>query len=170
MTGDFNIRDSLWDSNFLFHSIHSDILFDIADSFSIALSKHTENFSTRFLDNNQNSNSVLDLVFTRPLSMEFNCYHIHPDWRLTSNHAPITVNISIRDEYIPTKQQSLVKENNEENQFIEDLIQFTKNLNTSLIQDAEFLEEVVQLLVTNIENIWFKHSKTVNITRHSKVW
>jgi len=146
------------------------MLFNIADSFSIALSKPTENFSTRFLDNGQNLNSVLDLVFTRPSSVEFNCHHIYPDWRLISDHAPITVNIPIRDEYIPTKQQSLVKGSDEENRFIEDLIQFTKNLNTSLIQDAESLEEVVQLLATNIENIWFKHLKTVNITRHFKAW
>jgi len=40
------------------------MLFDIIDSFSLALSNSTENFSTRFSDNNQNSNSVLDLVFT----------------------------------------------------------------------------------------------------------
>ena len=63
MTGDFNIRDSLWDSNFPCHSVHSNILFDIADSFSLAISKPTENFPTRFLDNNHNSNLVLDLVF-----------------------------------------------------------------------------------------------------------
>jgi len=103
MTGDFNIRDSLWDLNFPFHSVHSDMLFDIADSFSIALSKPTENFPTRFLDNNQNLNLVLDLVFTRPSSAEFNHHHIHPDWRLMSDHTPITVDIPIRDKYIPTK-------------------------------------------------------------------
>jgi len=51
MTGDFNIRDSLWDSNFHFHSVHSDILFNIADSFSLAISKPTENLPTRFSDN-----------------------------------------------------------------------------------------------------------------------
>ena len=79
MTGDFNIRDSLWDSNFPFHSVYSDMLFNIADSFSIALSKPTENFSTRFLDNNQNLNLVLVLVFTRPSSAEFNRHHIHLD-------------------------------------------------------------------------------------------
>ena len=51
MTRDLNIRDSLWDSNFPFHSVHSDMLFNIADSFSLALSNLTENFPTRFLDN-----------------------------------------------------------------------------------------------------------------------
>jgi len=51
MMGDFNIENSLWDPNFSFHSIHSNILFDIADSFSLDISKPTENFSTRFSDN-----------------------------------------------------------------------------------------------------------------------
>jgi len=64
MTGDFNIGDNLWDSNFPFHSVYSDMLFNIADSFSLVLSSLTENFPTRFSDNNQNLNSVLDLVFT----------------------------------------------------------------------------------------------------------
>ena len=50
----------------------TDILFDIVDSFSLALSKPIENLPTRFLDNNQNSNLVLDLIFTQPSSMEFN--------------------------------------------------------------------------------------------------
>jgi len=133
MTGDFNIRDSLWDLNFPFHSIHSDMLFDIADSFSLALSKLIENFPTRFSDNDQNSNLVLDLIFTQPFSTEFNQHHIHLDWRLSSDHAPITIDIPIRDEDIPTKQHSLIKGSDEKNQFIEDLIQFIKNLNTSSI-------------------------------------
>ena len=33
ITGDFNIKDSLWDSNFPFHSVHSDMLFNIADCY-----------------------------------------------------------------------------------------------------------------------------------------
>jgi len=114
MTGNFNIRDSLWDSNFPFHFIHSDMLFDIADSFSLALSSPTENFPTRFSDNNQNLNSVLNLVFTQPSFTKFNCHHIYPDWKLISNHAPITVNIHINDENIPTKWHSLVKGSDKE--------------------------------------------------------
>jgi len=115
MTGDFNIRDSFWDLNFLFHSVHSDMLFDIADSFSLALSKPIENLPTMFSDNDQNSNSVLDLVFTQPSFMEFNSHHIHLDWISSSDHAPITVDIPIKDEDIPTKQRSLIKGSDEEN-------------------------------------------------------
>jgi len=97
------------------------MLFNIADSFSLALSNLTENFPTRFSDNDQNLNLVLDLVFTQPSSMEFNYHHIHPDWRLISNHALITVDIHINDENIPTKWRSLVKGSDKEKKFIKDL-------------------------------------------------
>ena len=38
------------------------------------------------------------------------------------------------------------------------------------IYNIEALENIVQILATNIENIWLKHSKNVNITKYSKVW
>ena len=100
MMGNFNIRNSLWNSNFPFHSVYSDTLLDIADSFSLAISKPFDNFPTRFLDNNYNANLVLDLVFLCSSSLEINHHHIHLEWRLSSDHAPITVNISIHKERI----------------------------------------------------------------------
>jgi len=33
MTGDFNIRNNFWDSNFLYYFSHRDTIFDIADFF-----------------------------------------------------------------------------------------------------------------------------------------
>ena len=38
MTSDFNVRDIIWNNLYLFQSIHSDTIFDIADSFDICLS------------------------------------------------------------------------------------------------------------------------------------
>ena len=38
MIGDFNIYDSFWDSNYSYHSTHSDLLIDIADSIHLSLS------------------------------------------------------------------------------------------------------------------------------------
>ena len=63
ITGNFNIRDCLWDPSYPFHSSHKDTLFKIANSFHVALSKPTEILPTRYSDNTQDSNSVLDLVF-----------------------------------------------------------------------------------------------------------
>jgi len=95
MTGDFNIRDSIWDPNYLFHSYNSDLLFDIADFFSLSISNPIENVPIRFSDNNNNANSVLDLVFICPSFPEFNYHVIHLDWRLSLDHALITVDILI---------------------------------------------------------------------------
>ena len=100
MTGDFNIRDCRWDPYYPFHSIHSDSLFDIADFFSLDISNTIENVPTRFSDNDHNTNSVLDLVFLFPSFPEFNQHCIHPEWRLSSDHAPITIDVFIREERI----------------------------------------------------------------------
>jgi len=35
MTGDFNIRDSDWGPDYLFHSVHSELLFDISDALDL---------------------------------------------------------------------------------------------------------------------------------------
>ena len=100
MTDNFNIRDSIWDFNFPFHSSHSNSLFDVADSFSLDISKPLKNFPTRFSDNDHNANLVLDLVFLCSSSPEFNHHRIYLDWRLSSDYAPITIDISICKERI----------------------------------------------------------------------
>ena len=63
MMGDFNIRDSLWDPSFPFHSSISNDLIMIADLFDLALSSPTNPGPTRFSDTAGESNSVIDLMF-----------------------------------------------------------------------------------------------------------
>ena len=170
ITEDFNIRNSFWDPNHLYHSSHRDTLFNITDSFQLEISKLVEFFSTRYSNNVQDLNSVLDLIFLCPFSPEFDNHIIHPNWRLTSDYAPITVNISIIDECIQTKKWSLIKNNKEENHFIKELIDAIMNIDISSIQSIKALKNIIQILATNINNIWYKYSKNVNITKHSKAW
>ena len=80
MTGDFNIRDSIWDPSFSYHSSISDDLIIIADSFNLDLSIPTNQVLTRYSDTVGESNSVIDLIFLQSGSSEFNNHLIYPDW------------------------------------------------------------------------------------------
>ena len=52
MTGDFNIRDSIWDPSYPHHSSFSNNLMIIADSFNLELSFSTNHIPTKYLDSN----------------------------------------------------------------------------------------------------------------------
>jgi len=79
ITGDFNIRDSIWNPSFPHHSAISDDLIIIADSFNLDLSFPTHRVSTRYSDIAGKSNLVIDLMFLRSGSTELNNHSVHPD-------------------------------------------------------------------------------------------
>ena len=63
MTGDFNIRDTLWDITFPHHSTISDDLMIIADLFNLVLSIPTNPCPTRYSDTVGEANLVINLMF-----------------------------------------------------------------------------------------------------------
>ncbi len=63
ITGDFNIRDSIWNPSYPHHSSSSDNLMIIADSFNLELSFPANHVPTRYLDSDIGSNLVIDLIF-----------------------------------------------------------------------------------------------------------
>jgi len=100
MTSDFNIRDQLWDPFFPHHSSISNDFFILADSFNLDLLLPTNSVLTRYSDITGESDSVIDLIFLHSGLSELNNHMIHLDWRLTSDHAPLTVTISIEEEFV----------------------------------------------------------------------
>jgi len=67
-------------------------------------------------------------------------------------------------------KQSFIKNSNEENHFIKELINSFKGFNMSSIQSIEAFEDIIQSLAISIERTWHKYSKNINITKHSKAW
>ena len=151
LTRDLNIRDSLWNSFYPHHSTLSNYLFEIADSFNLDILTPTNSVSTRYSDNNQDANSVLDLMFLQFRSDKSDNHSIHSDWRLTSDYASLTVTIPIIEEHIQMKKQTIVKDSNKERVFVKKLIEVFKDIDTSDLLDVEQLENIILSLVSLIE-------------------
>ena len=135
---------------------------------NLCLSSFTNQFSTRYLDNHNDLNSVINLIFLRQDSLKLDNHMIYPDWRLSLDYTSLSVNITVIEEHVQTKKCTLVKNSKEEEKFIEELINTIAKLNTENISNKEMLEQIVQTLANEIDRLWLKHSKVINITRHSK--
>jgi len=170
MTGDFNIRNSLWDFSFPHHSSISDNLIILADSFDLSLSVPTNQIPTRYIDNINDSNLTIDLIFIQYDSPALNNHFIHPEWHLSSDHTPLTITISISEEIIIIHKNSIKKDNNKEAQFLEDTTNIIKNLNVSNLSDIHMLENIINNLTHKVDKVWNRNMKLTNIMRHSKSW
>ena len=107
MTGDFNIRDSLWDLSFSHYSSISDDLIIIANLFNLTLSTPTNLCSTRYSNTTKEANSVIDLMFHYYRLRELNQHSIHSNSYLSSDHAPFSINIPIDEEIVCTSKLSI---------------------------------------------------------------
>ena len=96
---------------------------------------------------------VIDIIFLRPDLSEFDNYSIYPDWRITLDHALLTVNIMIIEEHIQTRKHIMVKNSKEEENFIAKLIRAIKRLSIENIPSKEVLEQIVQTFANNIDRI-----------------
>jgi len=170
ITGNFNIRDNIWDSSFPHHLTFSDDLMTIADSFNLELLFPTHNIPTRYLDLDSRSNLVIDLMFLQSRLTELNTHSIHPDWCFFLDHVPLSVFIAVTEENIESFKFSIAKNSDEEISFIKDVSYAIKSINVLNLSDSCKLEEVTNSLTSRIELIWKVNLKQVKITKHSKNW
>ena len=123
---------------------------------------------TRFLDMAGESNSVIDLMFLRYGSSELNHHSICLDCHLSSDHAPLIINISINNEFINSSKLSIAPNSEQETAFIKDLITVFENTETNNIANKDNLEDIVNYIGTSINQAWTKNTKQSRISRHSK--
>jgi len=83
--------------------MHADALREVADSFNLELPTPITQVPTGCADNPSESNSVIDLMFLRANTEEIDTHAILLDLRSPSDHAPLTVNIIIREEFTQDK-------------------------------------------------------------------
>ena len=129
--------------SFLFHSSISDNLIIIADSFNLALSTPTNSCPTRYSDTAGEANSVIDLMFLYYGSSKLSHHFILPKSHLSSDHAPLSIDIPIYKEIICTSKLLISPKSNQKTAFIEETISNFKNLDMSDIGDTEKLEHIV---------------------------
>ena len=140
MTDDFNIRDSLWDLSFPFHSSISDDLIILADSFNLALSGLTNPCLTRYSDTPGESNSVIGLMFLHFDSSKLDQHIILLESHLSLDHALLTVTIPLSKEIVQTSKLILAPKSNQESEFIKDIILNFKRLDINSIEDSDKLD------------------------------
>jgi len=170
MTGDFNIRDSDWDPNVHYYSIHTEDLMSIADSLDLDLALLINLGPIRFVDNCCNSNSVLDLVFMNPNNMGFNKHTLNPNICLPSDHVSLIIDMSIKKENIDIMIQAIKKDSKEEEAFIKDIIENVRPIDTLDLKSQENIQRCVILLTMAFKNAWSIYFTTKCITKYSKEW
>ena len=62
----------------------------------------------------------------------------------------------------------IIKNSEDKDNFIAELIDFIKRLDTKSLMNKNGLNRKVQEFANIADHIWFRHSKLINITKHSK--
>ena len=151
-----------------YHSTHSDLLIDITDSLSLGLSYSSNLIPTRYSDNDQSLNLVINLMFLRYSSEKLDNHTTHSEQRLASDHTPLTITILIEKQCILNRKHSIIKDSIEEKVFIKDIIKDITIINTFYLTNIKSSEKAINSFAKAIESAWGKNSKIINISRHSK--
>ena len=103
-------------------------------------------------------------------SSELNTYHIHPDWHCLLDYAPFMVTIPIVEEHVEKSKWTIAKNSKEEANFVNEIVTSFSYMDALTISNIDKLEEVVLKFANIVDWAWFKYSKPVRITKHSKSW
>ena len=121
---------------------HTNTLLEVADSFGLKLSISINLGPIWFLGNSQDLNSVLDLMFFKTGSEEFNNHLISPDLQSLLDYVPLLVSIIIEEEFIQEKKWSIVRNSDKEKEFINEIICRLESTEITNITNCKQLEHI----------------------------
>jgi len=142
----------------------------IADSLDLDLASPINSGPIRFVDNQCDSNSVLDLVFMKSNNTGFNKHTLNPDIYLPSDHIPLIIDVGIKEKNIDITIQAIKKDSKEEEVFIRNIIGSIRCIDTSGLKSQEDIQRCVSIFTMAFKATWSTHSTTKHITKHSKEW
>jgi len=116
------------------------------------------------------SNLVIDLMFLHCGSYELDRHSIHPGNCLSSDHALLSIDISIIEEVIQSSKLTIYPKSDQGTAFVEEVISSFKSLDTSIIDNSDKLESIVNQLGAIIDQAWKKNAKKSRMSKHSKQW
>ena len=93
--------------------------------------------------------------------MEINNRSIHPNLRLSSDHIPLSVTITIEEENIDMFKLSIAKNSKEEKKFINDILLAIKNIDISDLSDISKIEDVTNFFTSKVKLAWKVNAKQV---------
>jgi len=91
--------------------------------------------------------------------VEINNHSIHPDLQLSSDHAPLSVTITIEEENIDMFKLSIAKNSEEEKKFTNNILLAIKNINISDLSDISKIENVTNSFASIVELAWKANAK-----------
>jgi len=89
---------------------------------------------------------------------------------LSSDHALLSIDIPIIEEVIQSSKLTIYPKSDQGTAFVEEVISSFKSLDTSVIDNSDKLESIVNQLGAIIDQAWKKNAKKSRMSKHSKQW
>jgi len=78
--------------------------------------------------------------------------------------------IPIIEKNVNSRKRSIIKDSEEKEQFIKDIIISIRNLDMTNLSNIPHLEKTMDNFANIVDKAWIKNSKIINVTKHSKSW
>ena len=88
--------------------------------------------------------AYINLFFLQLNYIKLNNYIIHPKFQFPLDYALLTVNIIISREFIQEEYRTIIKNSEDKNKFILDLVKAIGKIKTTTILDKDTLDNIVQ--------------------------